>query len=82
MPTVPTAAEPQNSYDLMASRIQRIINSSAAQKAKSALIYRSSEESQAEWERILGEIGENDNVTIAHRDDCAVQLLWTVPTDE
>ena len=82
MSNASAAVAPLSSYHLMGARIQRIINSPAAQKAKSALIFRSPDEPEAEWERILEEIGENDNVTIAHRDDGAVQLFWTLPKED
>lgn len=82
MSNASAAAVPLSSYHLMGARIQRIINSPAAQKARSALLYKSPDEPQADWDRILGEIGENDNVTIAHRDDGAVQLFWTVPKED
>lgn len=82
MQTASTAAKPQTSYEAMGARIQRIINSPSAQKAQSALIYRSPDEPQADWDRILGEIGKNDNVTLAHRDDGAVQLFWAVPKED
>lgn len=73
---------PVSTYELMGTRIQRIINAPAAQKAKSALIYRSPDEDQADWDRIIGEIAENDNVTLAHRDDGGIQLFWTVPAED
>lgn len=82
MPAALAVARPLTSYELMGARIQRIINSPAAQKAKSALIFRAPDEAEADWERILGEISENDNVTIAYCDDGAVQLFWTVPKED
>ena len=30
------------------------------------------------WERLIEEISENDNVTIAHRDCGGVNVFWTV----
>jgi len=82
---VPNASNPEptlSSYQMMGARIQRIINSQSAQKAKSALLYRSPDELESDWERILGEISENDNVTFAHRDDGAVQLFWASPKED
>lgn len=77
-----SAPRPPSSYELMAARLQKIINSPAAQKAKAALLYKADGESDADWERVIEEIGETDNVTIAHRDDGGVQLFWTVPKDD
>jgi len=73
------ATRPVTGREPMALRIQRIINSPAAQKGKSAVIYKYPGEPESEWERILAAISENDHVTIAHRDDDVVQLFWTVP---
>lgn len=63
-------------------RIQKIINSPTAQKAKAALIFRLADEPQDEWERLLEEIAENDNVTLAYRDDGGVQIFWVVPKED
>ena len=50
--------------------------------AKAALIFRLPEEPEDEWARLLEEIAENDNVTLAHRDDGGVQFFWTVPKED
>jgi hypothetical protein len=71
-----------SSYELLGMRVQRAINAPKAQTSKSALLERSANDDPADWDRILDEISENDNVTIAHRDDGLIQLLWTVPRDE
>ena len=74
--------KPPSSYELMALRIQKIINSQSAQKAKTALLQRLPEESPDDWAQILAEIEETDNVTLAHRDDGGVQIFWVVPKDD
>lgn len=71
-----------SSYELLAARVQKIINSSHAQKAKAALISKHPDEAEDDWLQLLGEIAENDNVTLAHRDDGAVQLLWQPPCED
>ena len=38
--------------------------------------------SRIEWERLLEEIDENDNVTLAYRDDGGVQIFWVVPKED
>ncbi|AZC30050.1 hypothetical protein C4K22_2205 [Pseudomonas chlororaphis subsp. aurantiaca] len=63
-------------------RVQKIINSPNAQKAKAALIFRQPDEAVDEWERLLEEIAENDNVTLAYRDDGGVQIFWVVPKED
>ncbi|MEB0039844.1 MULTISPECIES: DUF1654 domain-containing protein [unclassified Pseudomonas] len=79
-----TAATPKapSSYELLGVRIQKIINSTHAQKSRTALIMRLPEELEDEWNQLLGEIAENDNVTLAYRDDGGVQIFWTVPKED
>ena len=75
------AAAP-SSYAQLGTRIQKIINSPMAQRSRAALIFRQEHESPDDWETLLGEIAENDNVTLAHRDDGGIQIFWTVPKDD
>jgi hypothetical protein len=71
-----------DTYVRMGMRVQKIINSPTAQKARAALIFRLPEEPVDEWERLLEEIDENDNVTLAYRDDGGVQIFWVVPKED
>ncbi|MGF6109270.1 hypothetical protein QFZ85_000789 [Pseudomonas frederiksbergensis] len=71
-----------DSYQRMGVRVQKIINSQSAQKAKAALIFRLPDEPVDEWEQLLEEIDENDNVTLAYRDDGGVQIFWVVPKED
>jgi len=71
-----------DTYARMGLRIQKIINSPTAQKAKAALIFRLPDEPVDEWEQLLEEIDENDNVTLAYRDDGGVQIFWVVPKED
>ena len=68
-----------SSYELLGARIQAAINTPNAQASKSALLERSANDDPADWDRILDEIGENENVTIARRNDGVVHLFWIVP---
>ncbi|WP_459205387.1 DUF1654 domain-containing protein [Pseudomonas sp. MLB6B] len=77
-----TAPQTPSSYVQLGTRIQKIINGPTAQRSKAALIYRLPDESSKDWETLLEEIAENDNVTLAHRDDGGVQVFWTVPKDD
>jgi len=77
--TSPAAPDP---YERMGMRVQKIINSPTAQKAKAALIFRLPDEPMDDWERLLEEIDENDNVTLAYRDDGGVQIFWVVPKED
>lgn len=71
-----------DTYARMGLRIQKIINSPTVQKAKAALIFRLPDEPVDEWEQLLEEIDENDNVTLAYRDDGGVQVFWVVPKED
>ncbi|MGF6489061.1 hypothetical protein ABH904_002834 [Pseudomonas frederiksbergensis] len=71
-----------DTYERLGMRVQKIINSPTAQKAKAALIFRLPDEPVDEWERLLEEIDENVNVTLAHRDDGGVQIFWVVPKED
>jgi hypothetical protein len=76
------ALTPPDAYERLAIRVQKIINSINAQKAKAALIFRLPDEPEDEWQRLLEEIAENDNVTLAYRDDGGVQIFWVVPKED
>jgi hypothetical protein len=76
-----TAASPGH-YERMAVRVQKIINSQSAQNARAALIFRLADELEDDWKQLLEEIDENDNVTLAWRDDGGVQIFWTVPRED
>ncbi|MFS1292090.1 DUF1654 domain-containing protein [Pseudomonas piscis] len=80
--SVASSQTPLSSYERLGVRIQKIINSPTAQKAKAALIFHLADEPQDEWERLLEEIAENDNVTLAYRDDGGVQIFWVVPKED
>lgn len=76
------APAPPTPFEMMGARIQKIINSPAAQKARSVVIAKEEHEAPGDWERFLDEVAENDNVTLAHRDDGTVHLAWTVPAED
>ncbi|MBF8651912.1 DUF1654 domain-containing protein [Pseudomonas putida] len=70
------------SYQQLGMRIQKIINNPIAQRSRAALIFRLEQETPEDWDTLLAEIAENDNVTLAHRDDGGVQIFWTVPKED
>ena len=78
-----TATPPAPSpYEQIGVRLQRIINSPSAQRTKAALLYKLPEEDDVDWKQVLEDIGEIDNVTVAHQDDGGVQVFWVVPKDD
>lgn len=76
LPTAPS------SYEVLAARLLRAINSPAAQRAKHACLTRLPDDSSEDWRRVLDGLEEEDNVTIAHRDDGSVDVFWTVVKDD
>ena len=72
------APTPPSPYEMFGERIKKIIGSPKAQKDKMAVLTRLEGDNPEFWERLLVEIGENDNVTVAHRDDGGVNVFWTV----
>ncbi|MBA1290507.1 DUF1654 domain-containing protein [Pseudomonas japonica] len=73
---------PVTAYEQLALRVQKIINAPPAQRSRSALLFRQPTESPEDWQRLLDEISENDNVTLAWRDDGGIQLFWVVQSDD
>ncbi|MDV7209943.1 DUF1654 domain-containing protein [Azotobacter beijerinckii] len=80
-PVKKQAARQPSSYELMGARIQKIINSPTAQKARDVTIHRSPDESAVDWARFLEEVAESENVKIEHVDGDGVRLTWTVPAE-
>lgn len=75
----PTLPSP---YEVFGMRIQKIISSPKAQKDRMAVLERQEGDNPEFWERLLEEISENDNVTIAHRDCGGFNVFWTVPEED
>lgn len=69
-------------YELLGLRIQAAINTPKAQLSKSVFLERSESDDPADWDQILSEIGENENVTLNHREDGLIHLTWTVPKED
>lgn len=64
-------------YEFLGIRILRVINHPRSQMSKSVLLERSADDSSENWDRMLAEIAENDNVTLVYHDDGNVLLSWT-----
>lgn len=78
MPRRSTAvAVPPTSFDKLANRIQAMVNSPRAQIDKRIVIDRLDYESPEDWQRLLDEISENENVSISHGDNGSIHLAWT-----
>lgn len=58
------------------ARLQKVINTPTAQKDRAALLYKSPDEQQEDWDLIIEAILETDGVDISYEDDGAVRVRW------
>lgn len=63
-------------------RLQKAINNPMAQKRKYAVLERLPGDHADDWTRVLEELDNTDNVTVAPRDDGGVHVFWTVTKDD
>lgn len=63
-------------------RVSSMINSPRAQERCSAVIHRLDTDQDAEWDEVMGRIGETDGVTMVFQDDGGVLLEWEAPSEE
>lgn len=86
MPKAKSAAKSQTPvvtpFDLLAARIQKIINSPTAQKNRVAVIYKAPEESQADWGALVEAMEGTDGVSLAFQDDGGVHVSWEKPSED
>lgn len=69
-------AKAPSSFDLLAGRIQKIINSPAAQKNRVAVIYRAPEEASEDWGSLVEAMEGTDGVSLVLQDDGGVRVSW------
>lgn len=81
-PAIAEAANVAARYTALCNRVSRCINAPLAQRDKTAALDRWPDESEEDWNRVLDEIDENENVTIAQRDGAHARIFWTVPKDQ
>lgn len=80
--TAKSPAPVATSFDLLAARIQKIINSPAAQKNRVAVIYKAPEESQEDWGTLVEAMEGTDGVRLAFQDDGGVHVSWEKPLED
>ncbi|MBD9415902.1 DUF1654 domain-containing protein [Pseudomonas sp. PDM16] len=73
------AVLPPSSFELLARRIQRQIMSPRAQLERQDNIHRMEDELEEDWALLLEQIGEEETVTMTHREDGSVHLAWLAP---
>jgi hypothetical protein len=69
------------SIELLSNRLQKIINSPAAQKNRAAIIYKAPEELQEDWDQIIEAIIDTDGVYVTQQEDGGARVHWDVPDD-
>ena len=74
-PTLP------GSFELLGLRIQKIISAPSAQKRKTAVIRKTSDEYPQDWKRLLEDIANTENVTLSPEEDGAVRVSWRLPAN-
>ncbi|MDF9907652.1 UNVERIFIED_ORG: hypothetical protein OKW15_005608 [Pseudomonas reinekei] len=80
-------AKPQNkptlpdSFELLGLRIQKIISAPTAQKRKTAIIRKTSDECPQDWKRLLEDIADTEDVTLSPEEDDAIRVSWRLPAN-
>jgi hypothetical protein len=75
-----TATPPApTTYDLMGFRLQQIINSPKAQREKAVVLAKLPDESDSDWDQVISDISEADNVKVCKLADGSINVQWVVP---
>lgn len=69
---------PDDTYLLLACRVQEAIRSPQAQRLHEVAISRRPCESRQDWQRLLYELGSTTNLHLVGLDDDGVRLSWYV----
>lgn len=69
-------------FEAVGLRIQKAINSPAAQKLKSVTVSKLPGESADDWDGVLELFGDLDNVTLEFLDDGSVEISWVKPQED
>ncbi len=78
-----TATPPTpSSYDAMGARLEAIINSPKAQRERVAILSRLPEESEIDWDQVLTDLADLDNVSVTCLDDTSIEVRWVVPKED
>ncbi|WP_339429593.1 DUF1654 domain-containing protein [Pseudomonas taetrolens] len=77
----PATAKTAGSYELMWLRIQKIVNSHAAQKTRRATVSKEINELDEDWSQLLSDLGETDGVKVALTETGAAKITWQSPDE-
>ncbi|WP_095148146.1 DUF1654 domain-containing protein [Pseudomonas sp. Irchel s3a18] len=70
-----------DSFELLGLRIQKIISAPSAQKRKTVVIRKTSDECPQDWKRLLEDIADTEDVTLSPEEDGAVRVSWRLPAN-
>ncbi|WP_349569454.1 DUF1654 domain-containing protein [Azotobacter salinestris] len=68
-----------SSYDRLVRRINQVITSPRAQIERQAALSPAPNDRPEDWERLLDEIREAENVSMIRQEDGSVHLQWSCP---
>lgn len=71
-----------SSIEALGARLQKVINTPAAQQARAAVIYKAPDESQEDWDQIIEAIVQTDGVYVTFQDDGSTRVHWDVPSND
>ena len=68
-------------YELMGLRIQKIVNSHAAQKTRCAIVSKGVNELDEDWSQLLSDLEETDGVKVALTETGDAKITWQSPDE-
>lgn len=69
-----------SSYHRLVRRINhQVLSSPRAQAERQAILAPDPDDHPEDWERLLGEIDESDNVEMTRREDGSIHVRWSWP---
>ncbi|ASL26216.1 DUF1654 domain-containing protein [Azotobacter chroococcum] len=68
-----------SSYERLVRRVNQAITSPMAQARRQALLSPAADDRPDDWERLLDEIQESENVSMTQQRDGSVHLRWSRP---
>ena len=74
-------AKTVGTYELMGLRIQKIVNSHAAQKTQCAIVSKGANELDEDWSQLLSDLEETDGVKVALTETGATKITWQSPDE-
>lgn len=74
-------ATPPTSFEILGTRIQKIIGSPGCQRSREAIIFKQDDELQDDWANLIDAIAETDEVRVTFQEDKGVRVSWDAPAN-